>query len=391
MLVLANPGHGLEKMQASAAMYLGMQLLLPGEWAPSHRHTPNAVRMVVEGEGAWTTVDGEKCPMSRGDLILTPTGLWHEHGHDGSEPVVWLDVLDLPLVYYMEASYHIDGERQTVEARPRRPRLRPRRPGADAGVRRAATRPTRCCATPGPTRAPRCWRWPPTGPNCEAVQVTYANPETGADAQNILGFYALMLRPGQTLRLPARSPAMVFHQIEGARRRSHVADQRFTLAEADTCCAPGYTAVTLTNRSADAARLRLHRRRIAAAPQARRLRRPRLNHPSDPTTHPMTTTYLWNPPPVHSLPVRGKAERLPINRLFFVGRNYHAHAVEMGRPVDKAVERPFYFTKSPQTLVESRRHRGLPAARRRTTTTRWNWWWRSASRAFASRPRTRTS
>ena len=64
-------------------------------------------------------------------------------------------------------------------------------------------------------------------------------------------------------------------------------------------------------------------------------------------------SYLWNPPPVLSLPVRGKTERLPINRLFFVGRNYHAHAVEMGRPVNKAVERPFYFTKAPQTLVES--------------------------------------
>ncbi|WP_137895900.1 fumarylacetoacetate hydrolase family protein [Ramlibacter sp. 2FC] len=65
------------------------------------------------------------------------------------------------------------------------------------------------------------------------------------------------------------------------------------------------------------------------------------------------TAYLWNPPAVQSLPVRGKAERLPINRLFFVGRNYHAHAVEMGRPVDKSIERPFYFTKAPQTLVAS--------------------------------------
>ncbi len=64
-------------------------------------------------------------------------------------------------------------------------------------------------------------------------------------------------------------------------------------------------------------------------------------------------TYLWNPPPVYSLPVRGKSERYPINRLFFVGRNYHAHAVEMGRPVDKSVEVPFYFTKAPSTLVES--------------------------------------
>ena len=65
------------------------------------------------------------------------------------------------------------------------------------------------------------------------------------------------------------------------------------------------------------------------------------------------TAYLWTPPVIPSLPVRGKAERLPVRRLFFVGRNYHAHAVEMGRPVDKSAELPFYFTKSPDTLVES--------------------------------------
>ena len=63
--------------------------------------------------------------------------------------------------------------------------------------------------------------------------------------------------------------------------------------------------------------------------------------------------YLWNPPAVQSLPIAGGAQRFPINRLFFVGRNYHAHAIEMARPVDKAVDRPFYFTKAPQTLVQS--------------------------------------
>ncbi len=67
----------------------------------------------------------------------------------------------------------------------------------------------------------------------------------------------------------------------------------------------------------------------------------------------MNRRYLWNPPPVYSLPVKGEPERYPINRLFFVGRNYHAHAVEMGHPVDKSVDPPFYFTKSPSTLVES--------------------------------------
>jgi len=65
------------------------------------------------------------------------------------------------------------------------------------------------------------------------------------------------------------------------------------------------------------------------------------------------TSYLFTPPAVQSLAIRGKTERFPINRLFFVGRNYHAHAVEMGKPVDKSVERPFYFTKAPQTLTPS--------------------------------------
>ena len=80
------------------------------------------------------------------------------------------------------------------------------------------------------------------------MQVTYTNPETGGHAENILGFYALMLRPGETLRLPVRSPAVVFHLIEGA-AQVRIEDQTFTLAEADTCCAPGYSAVSLSNPS----------------------------------------------------------------------------------------------------------------------------------------------
>jgi gentisate 1,2-dioxygenase len=248
VLVLANPGHGLEKMQASAAIYLGMQLLLPGEWAPSHRHTPNAVRMVVEGTGAWTTVDGEKCPMSRGDLILTPTGLWHEHGHDGSEPVVWLDVLDLPLVYYTETSYVVGGERQRV------------RPGSgNRAYARGGIAPSPVFTRSGDGYPMLRYPWADARaalialaedrPDLETVQIEYVNPETGAPAQNILGFYALMLRPGQSLRLPARSPATVFHTIEGGARLRTDDGAAFTLGEADTACVPGYTGVTLVNAS----------------------------------------------------------------------------------------------------------------------------------------------
>ncbi|MFO1190843.1 MAG: cupin domain-containing protein [Rhodoferax sp.] len=248
VLVLANPGHGLDKMQASAAMYLGMQLLLPGEWAPSHRHTPNAVRMVVEGEGAWTNVSGEKCPMRRGDLILTPTGLWHEHGHDGARPVIWLDVLDLPLVYYMEASYHTNGARQEVG------------PGqGERGYAHGGMAPTTVFRRTDRRYPMLRYPWSESRaaleslakdrPDLDCVQITYINPETGADAQNILGYYALMLRPGQTLQLPARSPAQVFHQVEGHTEVIVEHGAPFTLVEADTCCAPGYSAVTIRNRS----------------------------------------------------------------------------------------------------------------------------------------------
>jgi gentisate 1,2-dioxygenase len=248
VLVLANPGHGLEKMQASSTIYLGMQLLLPGEWAPAHRHTPNAVRMIVEGEGAYTTVDGEMCQMSRGDLILTPTGLWHEHGHNGDQPVVWLDVLDLPMVYYMEASYVTEGKAQTVSG-----------DAAGLAYQRGGVVPA-----PMFKRAESAFpmlRYPwvdvraalqtlaRTQPEIEAVQVAYINPETGGDAQKILGFSALMLRAGEILNMPARSTAMVFHVIEGGVSVSADAS-RFALGEADTCCIPGYTKITLTNASA---------------------------------------------------------------------------------------------------------------------------------------------
>ncbi|MBL8329043.1 MAG: cupin domain-containing protein [Rubrivivax sp.] len=252
VLVLANPGHTLEKMQASAAIYLGMQLLLPGEWAPAHRHTPNAVRMVVEGEGAWTTVDGERCPMSRGDLILTPTGLWHEHGHEGEQPVIWLDVLDLPLAFYLEVSYHVNGARQAVK------------PGqGHRAYARGGLRPTPAFG-PGERRYPMLrYPWADTRaalqslavdlPLSAPVQLSYVNPQTGEDAENILGLHALMLRPGERLSLAARSPATVFHVIEGAAEvqvGEGAAAQGFVLSQADTCCVPGYEPVSLHNRQA---------------------------------------------------------------------------------------------------------------------------------------------
>jgi gentisate 1,2-dioxygenase len=250
VLVMANPGHGLEKMQATASIYLGMQLLLPGEWAPAHRHTPNAVRMIVEGEGAYTTVDGEKCPMSRGDLILTPTGLWHEHGHDGDKPVVWLDVLDLPLVYYLETSYVTEGNAQEVSEEGIEKRYQ-RGGVVPAPLFTRSSRPFPVLRYPWAEVRAALLALAASQPEIEAVQVAYVNPETGGDCQMILGYSALMLRPGETLRLPARSSAMIVHVIEGG-ALAQVEGHSFTLAEADTACVPGYGPLTLVNRSKDA-------------------------------------------------------------------------------------------------------------------------------------------
>ncbi|WP_069865719.1 cupin domain-containing protein [Pseudomonas citronellolis] len=249
VLVLANPGHGLEKMQATSSIYLGMQLLLPGEWAPAHRHTPNAVRMIVEGEGAYTTVNGEKCPMSRGDLILTPTGLWHEHGHDGEEPVIWLDILDLPIIYYMEASYHTEGKAQPVTSEAAE-RVYQRGGVVPAPAFERIDDPFPMLRYPWVDVRKALLALAEAQPEVKAVQVSYINPETGGDCEKVLGFSALMLRPGECLELPTRSTAMIFHQIEGSADIS-LKDHTFTLANADTCCVPGYVPVMLKNRSVE--------------------------------------------------------------------------------------------------------------------------------------------
>ena len=113
VLVLENPGlRGGSKV--SDTLYAGLQLILPGETAPAHRHTPAAIRMIVEGSGAYTSVDGERVYMEPGDLILTPSWTWHDHGHEGDGPMIWLDVLDLPLLGFLGPRFSEDYAQRRV-------------------------------------------------------------------------------------------------------------------------------------------------------------------------------------------------------------------------------------------------------------------------------------
>ncbi|MDZ4078035.1 MULTISPECIES: gentisate 1,2-dioxygenase [Hydrocarboniphaga] len=104
VLVLENPGlRGQSRITQS--LYAGLQLILPGEVAPAHRHTQSALRLVLEGEGAYTAVDGERTTMRRGDFIITPAWTFHDHGNSGTQPVIWLDGLDIPIVQLLDAGF----------------------------------------------------------------------------------------------------------------------------------------------------------------------------------------------------------------------------------------------------------------------------------------------
>ena len=108
VLVLENPGlEGLSRITTS--LYAGLQLVLPGEVAPAHRHTPTALRFVVDGEGAYTAVEGERTIMHEGDFVITPNWTWHDHGNESDRPMVWLDGLDVPMVQFFDASFVESG------------------------------------------------------------------------------------------------------------------------------------------------------------------------------------------------------------------------------------------------------------------------------------------
>jgi gentisate 1,2-dioxygenase len=111
VLMLENPGfHGASRITQS--VYAGLQLVLPGEFTNSHRHAACALRFIMEGEGAYTAVDGERVEMHPGDLILTPSWTFHDHGNPGNSPVIWLDGLDIPIVNFFDSSFaeHLPGE-----------------------------------------------------------------------------------------------------------------------------------------------------------------------------------------------------------------------------------------------------------------------------------------
>jgi gentisate 1,2-dioxygenase len=115
VLVLENPAMRGES-RATNTMFAGIQMILPGEVAPVHRHVSSAIRFVLDGEGAYTAVEGEKAYMSPGDFVITANWCPHDHGNPSKKPMLWLDVLDFPAVNFYEASFadYPDNEMQNT-------------------------------------------------------------------------------------------------------------------------------------------------------------------------------------------------------------------------------------------------------------------------------------
>ena len=258
VLFLVDPGRGPGAMQVSPTIYIGLQLLLPGETAPAHVHTPSAARIVVEGEGGYTVVDGDKLPMKAGDLILTPGGCWHDHGHEGKDPVIWLDALDLPLFYYLEGSYAIEGPLQA-------PRNRP--DPSEVEYRASGLVPSRRRDKPAPSAYPMMrFPWERTEAALRhfalhgeggLIELDYINPETGQSCLPTLGFTALMLRAGETVKPVRKSSSGVYHVISG-KGYTLVDGKRHDWQAKDVISAPVFAKIEHHAEGDDAFMIRIH-------------------------------------------------------------------------------------------------------------------------------------
>ncbi len=220
VLMLLNPG--LEGQAATThTLYSGIQLILPGEVARTHRHTPNALRFVIEGRGAYTVVDGEKIPMAPGDFVLTPNWVWHDHGSEGTEPVMWLDGLDMPLVRLLEGMFF---EAYAEEVQP----LTKPAAASTAEYGTGGFLPTwqRSTGVHSPLLK-YAWREArealmSLGPNAaspfDGRMLEYVNPVTGGPALPTMASFLQRLTPGQRTAPHRHSSSAVYLAVEGQGR-----------------------------------------------------------------------------------------------------------------------------------------------------------------------------
>lgn len=237
-LRLATPGLERGTTQTITA---ALQLLLPGECAPAHRHTPTAIRWILKGEGAYTTVEGDKCYMEPGDLILTPSWTWHDHANEGTEPMVWLDGLDVPLVRYLKANFYeaFPEDQQPVM-------------GVGESERRYAAGALKPAWEEPQTPYSPLWhyKWDRTYQALKSlaqvdsspfddVAMAYTDPSTGGPVLRTMSCWIQLIRPGVRTKAHRQTSSAVYQVYRGA-GYSVIDGQRFDWSEGDFFVMPSW-------------------------------------------------------------------------------------------------------------------------------------------------------
>ncbi len=220
VLMLENPGFPAGSRIAQS-VYAGLQLVLPGEFTSSHRHMASALRFVIEGDGAYTAVDGERVTMHPGDLILTPSWTFHDHGNTGQSPVVWLDGLDIPIVNFFDSSFaeHLPDEATQSAIFSDSPAFAfPYAPARDALLRDKSMHP------------------------CHGVKIEYLNT-AGASVTRTLGAFLQSLPAGFNGAAYRSTDSTVYCIVEG-RGTSRIGESLFEWAARDIFVVPSWCPVS---------------------------------------------------------------------------------------------------------------------------------------------------
>lgn len=252
VLMLVNPG--LKDPPATVnSLYAGIQIILPGETAQAHRHTSNAFRFIIEGRGAYTTVNGERVHMHPGDLLLTPGWHWHDHDHEGEGPMMWLDGLDYPLINALESGFfELYSDRAQKPSVPDdlssrqfiHGRLNPA-----WGLERTASSPIGNYPWEETARAFDAIADRAAGSEVDGIVLEYTNPWTGGPVLPTMSCRIQRLRPGFRGAAQRQTPSMIVHVKDGS-GRTVVDGQTLDWAPGDVFAVPGWATYQLVNGSA---------------------------------------------------------------------------------------------------------------------------------------------
>ncbi|CAN5782795.1 gentisate 1,2-dioxygenase [soil metagenome] len=246
VLILENPGLP-DMSQITGTLYAGLQLIMPGEVAPAHRHTQSALRFVLEGSGAYTAVEGEKTFMQPGDFIITPSWTWHHHGNETDSPMVWLDGLDIPLVGYFNSTFREDHHQMEAEVN---------RPTGDA-LARYGSGLMPVGYKHGTLNSPVFnYPWARTREALHSLTragapdphtghlMRYVNPVDGGWAMPTMAAMIRLVPEGFETKSYRSSDSMVFVGVEGHGSIT-VGEQVFQMSPRDVVVVPGWMAYTI--------------------------------------------------------------------------------------------------------------------------------------------------